>query len=459
MTNLAIALLALANFAGTSPIGKTPAVISPAKKIADLPLSVPKGWKTEKVQGSTTITPGDVPTGKIYVVMVTASEGKAGSLDEIFEGAKKTLAESGTFKELSEPKVSKSDGGWDYKFVLGTLESGDRGLLAQAMAVKKGDEGGTILVLADGVETMTKYADTFTAMIRGMGAPKTAPVAPSPGKVDLQYTVPPGWVKQQVNGFPLLVKEKKDGYNNWRVSLLIMPTEALSSNVRNQFEGYWKSFVTPNFETTIAPIPLMSRLKSGYACAFDGEFNINKLTTVTLYMIAHGGRVVPVMGIFYGAEWGLNNDIENEVAEFLDTARIPGVSVDKVQLYSGSNLVGDYSESGTSFANYVTRSGAYAGDATISTASYLTIGSDGKYSSSGFAVGAAGNIREKDAGTWSLEDDELVLSKGRRYVVFGYGNDAKAGRFLIISNRSNQKSRLKFTNPRGPLQATWYRAK
>ena len=186
---------------------------------------------------------------------------------------------------------------------------------------------------------------------------------------------------------------------------------------------------------------------------------INSLTTAALYMITHGGKVVPVMAIYSGTSWNMNNDVENEVSAFLDTARIPGVSAEKVPLFVAANLAGEWSESGTEHAMYVTRDGNYAGNATISTAAYFTLGSDGTYKRTLMAVGAAGNIREKDSGTWTVDDDELVLSKGGRYSLLGYGDDPKVGRFLILSNYTNQKARLKFTNPRGILQALWLRAK
>jgi hypothetical protein len=430
---------------------------------ADLPFVAPAGWKSEKQDKSIVLTPSDVATGKFYVVMITPVEGKAGSLDSILDSAKAMAAETGTFTAAIEPKQSKSDGGWDYKFIIGTIEVGGKNLLAQLMAVKKGDEGGVVIVLSESVETMTQYANTFAAMIRAMGA--TAPVAApsSSGVVDLQYSVPPGWVKSDISGFPLLVKEKNEQWTKYRVSLLIFPTEILGKDIRTQFVGYWNDFVTPNYTTKIAPIPLLVRLKSGQACAFDAEWDAvaknGSVATVALYLIAHGGKVVPVLGIFAGPDWMFGNEAENEIANFLDTAKIPGASAAKVKLFSATNLVGEWSESSTSYATYVTRSGAYAGDATISTASYLTLGGDGSYKRTLLAVGAAGNIREKDAGTWTVDDDELVLSKGGRYSLLGYGNDPKIGRFMVIGNYSNQKSRLKFTNPRGILQAMWMKAK
>ncbi len=459
--NLAAAICAFTVFSNPNLARITSADID----FADLPITAPAGWKTEKQDKAIILTPGDVAAGKFYAVMITPTEGKAGSLDSLLDSAKAMAAETGTFKAAMEPKQSKSDGGWDYKFLLGTIEVGGRSLISQLMAVKKGDEGGVVIVLSESVETMTQYADTFAGMIRAMGvtASAAAPAPASSGVVDLQYSVPPGWTKSDINGYPLLVKEKNEQWTKFRVSLLIFPTETLGADLRTQFLGYWNDFVTPNYTTKIAPVPLLVRLKSGQACAFDGEWSViakdGSTATVALYMIAHGGKVVPVMGIYTGTDWMMNNDAENEIANFLDTARIPSASSAKVKLFSRASLAGDWSESGTEYATYVTRSGAYAGNATISTASYLTLGGDGSYKRTLMAVGAAGNIRERDEGVWSVDDDELVLSKGGRYSLLGYGNDPKIGRFMVIGNYSNQKSRLKFTNPRGILQAMWMKAK
>jgi len=428
------------------------------RSFADIPFKTPTGWKSESKDGATTLTPGDVPTGKLYAVVITMLPSKAGSLDEILAAGKAQAAEIGTFKSAIEPKTAKSDGGWDYKFDLGEIKRNDNTFVAQIMAIKKGDEGGVIIVLSDSVETMTRYADTLTESVRSMGVAKS-----TAGNATLQYTMPVGWKESKVNGFPMLVKELKDDYNNYRVSLLILPTEDLAVSIRDQFVGFWNSYVTPNYETKVAPIPLMARLKTGYACAYDGQWDAKAKNgaqqSVVLYMIAHGGKAVPVLAMCSGAEWSIDGKVELEVAAFLDSARIPGVSDKKVQLFDPAQVAGDWKESGTEFANYVTRPGTYAGDATISTASYLTLAGDGSYDRTLLAVGAAGNIREKDVGTWSVEDDELVLSKGGRYSLLGSGSDPKVGRFLVIGNNRNQRVRLKFTNPRGPLQAMWFRAR
>lgn len=445
-------VLALCAFASLSNPGR----------LADLPLTAPKGWKVEKQDKAIVYSPENMAEGKFFAAMATATEGRAGSIDVLLDAAKKMASDIGTLKIATEPKDGKSDGGWDYKFVLGSLEIKGRTLIVETMALKKGDEGGVIVVLSDSIETMTSYADPFMAMIRGLGATPGKETAKAEA-VDLQYTVPDGWTQTQINGFPLLVKEKNEEYTKYRVSLLIFPTEALGSNLREQFMGYWNSFVTPNYTTKIAPIPLMSRMKSGQACAFDAEWSAKdkngNVACVAIYMLAHGGKVVPVMGIFSGTDWTGEKAIESEVEHFLDTAKIPGTTSEKVTLFNAASLAGEWSESGTEYANYVTRSGTYVGDATISTASYFTLGSDNSYKRTLLAIGAAGNIREKDAGTWSIEDDELVLSNGGRYTILGNGSDPKVGRFLVIGNYANQRARLKFTNPRGILQAMWMKAK
>jgi hypothetical protein len=430
---------------------------------ADIPLRTPPGWNSDKQADATILTPGDVAEGKLYKVMVTLMQDKAGSLDEILEDGKKMVAETGTFQAAVEPRQSTSDGGWGYKFVLGTLTTEDRALVVQLMAIKKGDEGGVVIVLSDSGETMGDYADACATMVRGMGAAPQAPAPTIPGVVDLRYTVPAGWAQQEVNGYPLLVKEKNEEWVKYRFSLLIFPTEALTGSVHDQFEGYWKSFVTPNYTSNIVPLPLMTRLKSGYACAFDAESearsNNGAEATVALYMIAHGGRVVPVLGIYSGPDWTFDKEAEVEIGQFLDAAQIPGASAEQVPLFSAAQLAGEWAESSSSFANYVTAGGAYAGDATISTGVYLTLGADGSYSQTLMALTRGSSIREKNAGTWTVDDDELVLSKGGRYSLLGYGTDPKAGRFLVVGNYSNTPSKLKLTNPRGILQALWLKAK
>ncbi len=454
MTNLILAICAFVPISGPS------AELSLA---ADLPLNAPSGWTSRKQEGSLILTPPNVASGKTFVVTASGTDAKSLSIDDLLDAGKKMVAEIGEYKVATDPKQFTSSGDWICKFVLGGVEKGDHSLVIQVTAVKKDDRGGVIIALADSVETMTKYADDFSGMLRSLGGAKaTASPLASSGKVDLQYTVPDGWTASKVNGFPLLVKEKHSDYDNWRVSLLILPTEAQSGSIRQQFASYWKSLITPNYDVTIAPMPLLMRMKSGQACALDGEFmpnNKSGITTAVLYMLIHGGRVTPIMGIYTGAEWAIDGKIETEVSKFMDSARIPGTTDAKAKLFSADEVAGNWKESGAEFANYVTSTGSFVRSETIATAAYFDINSDGSYERTLLSVGSLGNGKEKDSGTWSIDDDELVLKTGGRYSLFGCANDPKVGRFLVIGNNRNQKTRLKFTNPRGPLQAMWLHAK
>ena len=280
------------------------------------------------------------------------------------------VAEIGTFAAKADPARSTSDGGWDHQAVLGTVETKDRVLLAYLVAIKKGDEGGMVVALADGVETMTAYADAFAAMIRGMGGAKAGADPASRGGPP-EHRAPAGWVETKIEGLPYLVKEKNEEWVKYRMSLLILPGEAFAGSVREQFEGFWRSYVAPNYATTVAPMPLVTRLGSGYRVRLrrrlEGQGQERGRMTVALYMIVHGGRAVPVLGVFSGPDWTFDKTAEAEIREFLETARIPGATAEKVRLFSADALAGEWSESSSEFANYVTRGGNYAGDATVST--------------------------------------------------------------------------------------------
>jgi len=429
----------------------------------EIPLEAPAGWKLEEQDRATILTPGDVPEGKFYRVMVTLTEAKAGTLEEILEDGRKMVAEIGTFAAKAASARSTSEGGWDHQSVLGTVATKDHALLANLVAFKKGDRGGMVIVLSDGVETMTAYADAFARMIREMGGAKPESGPAKPGAIRLEYRVPAGWIETKVEGLPYLVKEKREEWVKYRLSLLVLPGEDRAGSVREQFEGLWRSYVAPNYTTGIAPLPLMRRLPSGYACAFDADSQAKDKNgtevTVALYVVAHGGRVVPILGVYSGPDWRLDKGAETDLGELLGTARIPGATEEKVPLFSADALAGEWSESSSEFANHVTRDGAYAGDATISTGTYLDLRADGSYARTLVALTGGRSIREKDAGTWTVEDDELVLSQAGRYTLLGYGADPKVGRFLVLGTYPNQKSRLKLTNPRGILQALWLKAK
>jgi hypothetical protein len=168
-----------------------------APRKGDLPLQVPQGWESKKQEGALVIAPKDLPEGKIYTVVIPEPTRTLGSLKDLLTAAKAALGEAGTFKPLRDPAASRNDAGWEYELLIGTLEKEGGKMLAQAVVLRKGEEEGMILLLSDSVETLEKYSDAFTAMVRSTGAPKSAPpAAPVAGATSfghMRFTPPPGW--------------------------------------------------------------------------------------------------------------------------------------------------------------------------------------------------------------------------------------------------------------------------
>jgi len=448
-----------------------PSHAPPATMVAragDIPLKPPAGWTTQTKDGATVITPGDVGDGKVYKVVLTPLQTKAGTIDEVYEVGKKMIGEVGTYTALTKVEKQQSDGGWDYAFTIGTVEKGGNGLLVQVMGLKKGDLGGVIIVLSDGIETTQKYSDDFAQMIRSLGGARKPPPAPAiaagSGTVDLQYTVPAGWTETKKQGITIVENAKDETYNKWQWTLIIMPSQPLTGSLGDNFKDYWKALITANYESDVVPLPLTARLDDGYVCAFDADGSAKHKTSgarpriASVYLIAHGDRFVPIFGIIYGYD----KKVEADFDRFIETARIPGSSGAKIPLFSKSAVAGEWSEGSSSIASYVTASGGYAGDASIYTGSAFQLRPDGSYSHTLVALSGSTRIKEHDEGQWSIDDNELVLRQAKgasRYSLLGYGVDPKAGRFLVLGTYANAKSKLSFSNPRGVFQATWYKSK
>jgi hypothetical protein len=429
----------------------------PAKKPADLPLTVPEGWESTKQDGGRVIAPKGIPEGKVYTIVVPELTTRVGSLKELLAVGKTMLSETGKFAPLREPASAKNDAGWEYEVVIGTLEQGGARLMAQILGIRKGEEEGFFLLISDSVETMEKYSDAFTGMIKSLGAPKPAPA----GKVDLKYKVPEGWSSKAVEGGILLEKSKNEFYEKYLFRLLILPSEPLQENLRKTFVALWAAQMKPAVETTIVPLPMIRRLKSGMALAFDADGGAKNKQDVrmtgVLYLLARGTRVVPVAAFLIGYDKTLEKDLE----AFLESAEIPGSGSAKVELVSAADFPGEWKTSSASYASYVTPSGGYAGDASISTASTFVLKPDGTFQSSFTGVTSKTVVREKDEGKWSIEDDILVLAGAirRSYAILGFGSDAKAGTFLVLNSYSTGARQQDFASPRAGVVNDWFRKK
>jgi len=430
-----------------------------------LPVQVPEGWTGKRQEAAFVLIPKDLAAGKLYTVISADLTEKVGSLKGLLDAGKASLGQSGTFKPLRDPAAGSSVGGWDYEVLMGPLEKDGSALMAQLVAFRKGEEEGLLISVADSIETLTKYSDGFTAIVRGVGAPKAAAIAA--GKVDLRYKTPEGWVAKTLDAGLLLTEEKSDFYDKHSYRLMILPSEPLTGTLRAKFLEVWATQIAPGIDTTIVPLPLMRRLKSGSVVAFDQDGSAKTKAGVShhggLYLLARGNRCVPILCFYFGL--GDTKALQAALEPLLESAEIPGAGDAAISLFDAADLAGNWNTSSMSLANYVTASGGYAGDASISTTDYLTLSKDGTFSKTFIGITAQQRLKEKFEGTWKLEDNALVLAgkaadaKPQVYRVFGTGGDAKGGYFLVLSSYPNTDEQADLCIPRRVFSGTWYKRK
>jgi len=432
-----------------------------------LPVQVPEGWVGKRQEAAFVLTPKDLAAGKLYTVISADLTEKVGSMKGLLEAGKASLGESATFKPLNDPAAGTSVGGWDYEVVMGTLSKDGLSLMGQVVAFRKGEGEGLILAIADSAETLTRYSDAFTAIVRGVGAPKAAPAPAAAGKVDLRYKTPEGWTSKILDAGVLLAEEKSDFYDKHSFRLMILPSEPLTGSLRAKFLAVWAAQIAPGIDTTIVPLPLMRRLKSGTVVAFDQDPAAKTKAGVAhhggLYLLARGNRCVPILCFYFGL--GDTKALLAALEPMLESAEIPGAGDAAIPLFDAADLAGNWTTSSMSLANYVTPGGAYAGDASITTADYLHLNKDGTFSKTFMAITAQRRLRETLEGTWKLDDTGLVLSgkgadaKPQGYRVFGVGGDAKGGSFLVLSTYADTDERPDLCIPRRMLSGTWFKRK
>jgi hypothetical protein len=432
----------------------------------DLPLQLPDGWESKREEGVLMITPKQVDEGRIYTVLVPPLTKKLGKLRLLLDAGKESLAEVGKFTPATDPVAGKSGGQWDFEFVIGTLAVGEKQLMAQATGLIKGEDEGVILVLSDSVETMLKYGDGLSAMLRSVGAPKAAPPAGAGvarSAKDLKFTLPPGWEAKEAGGEVILEKWEQKGDPNLerKYSLIILGSAPLRETLRKEFLATWKEQITPIFETKIAPLPMMRRLKSGLAVAYDVDDdakNVKKVTLIAgLYVLSQGKRVVPIVAVFNG----FSPVLEADLLQIFESASIADAGEGQAPLYDAAEFAGEWNKSSVSLASFVTSSGGYAGDASMSIDITHILNADGTFTYKFTSVGrTAMHIERK--GTWKLDDMYLTCTEKDKapygYRLFGYGSDPKVGRFMVMAIAAGTAQQLDLSNPRRS-GGSWYKRK
>jgi hypothetical protein len=266
----------------------------------------------------------------------------------------------------------------------------------------------------------------------GTPAPATggaAPGEPAGGGLDLAYAVPAGFTEVRGDAAITLADAQSDGYSNVSYTFVILPSQPLRGTLADTFLGLWGEVITPLFSSAyspgIQPAPLRRRLASGYAVAFDGELmnaNGGGMFTTVLYVLSSGDRVVPILGMFGDLDARQGEPI---ASAFLESASIAGHPPTGAALFEPSELVGEWSTQAAELANYVDANGRYVGDATVAVRQDHTFAADGSYGAYASAYQSdRGFDRGTSAGTWSLDDDSIVLDVGgatTRYRVFAVG--------------------------------------
>jgi hypothetical protein len=262
---------------------------------------------------------------------------------------------------------------------------------------------------------------------------------PASGAIaDVAYNPPSGWTRSKSGDATLLVRTIDLGFglkNDFR--LMVFPAERVQGSPAQTFSALWKRLIEPVFVSTMRPLPLRVRLRSGAALLYDGDTAAvlrqnNSQIGAFLYMATDGGTAVPIVGMFTGWDAELKRGLDG----FFAGLRV-GSGGKAAPLFSLKEVAGTWWSSSSVLGNWVDVYGNYRGDASIATGETMTIRPDGSCESQFAAIGGGrGTVRQHDTGRCAVEDDMLVFPSGggsRRYRITGVGRsaDAKAS-FLLL---------------------------
>jgi hypothetical protein len=280
------------------------------------------------------------------------------------------------------------------------------------------------------------------------------------GGFDLAYQLPAGWSEARLTqGAITLQYVKQDMYSPADYKLHIFPTAGWTGgSITNEFQAMWQAMVTPSFETTQPVAPYRRRLASGYALAYDYVSNAKlkqngQYTPVSLYLIYTDDRYVAILAT------GINYEAEPALSRLFDSMSIRGVPPAKTALFDNAEMVGHWSTTSLSLANYVDSGGNYKGDASLATGEEIDLRSDGSFSSYFSAVRTSGPaFRDKQGGSWRVDDDTLVLqAKGStdKRRIFARGTAPRGGTdALNLTNYGTAQPR--FFSPNDAIGTSWY---
>lgn len=287
-------------------------------------------------------------------------------------------------------------------------------------------------------------------------AGKTATGAAGPGGPvgmgSITYRIPAGWTEEKnAAGVALWHNKTADDPTAARECVLSVATGlAKTGSLANTLHTLWRDTILPTFEGTAKPFPNVCQLPGGINCVFGTADMINKSNHakygIAAYAIDAGDSVVLVtviywtemVQIFAEKEWSA------PIFEFFDSLKIRGAPLGKPVATRGE-LTGTWSNSAYSSASYVTSAGDYSGDASIATAENYVFHADGTYSHLLIAMQGSRHVKEKEAGTYRVEKNMVVMTpKGagrvvtRQFMGRGVDNDDKGTLIYLGSERTDR---------------------
>ena len=386
----------------------------------DVQPTAPPGWSMQTVDGAWALKPDDLSQGKVFSAVITKKEKAQGDLRAYLDAL---WAGLGAGAKRNEKVDQQSFGSWQSLFSFGFATQGTQALAITITVYQKSNERFASITLADSAETHGKYAATAGLIVGSMLGlvPNAPPAAPSNGApTTFQVTFPAGWKLGEQGAFKFARLD--DTYDNRRFKTIVfMPPEPIQGSLEATYGRLWNREMNSGAITLRnpgiispekGPQPLRRRMKNGLEVLWEGgEGTMNNFDVYTqLFMVCGDSSVTPVLAVF-GVGTGSILDRERApVMQFLESFR-PTAPVAQRALFTERDLVGKWQlELSGAIAGWYSASGGYLGDASTGGLENLDLNSDGSYSKLLVAKSPQLQWTHKEAGTWRVVDDKLVLT-------------------------------------------------
>jgi hypothetical protein len=416
----------------------------------------PAGWKVTQDQTAIVYTVTDEAARTYCMLGVYASAPGSGNATRDFAAEWQSIVRH-NFTAGSAPTPAAGQIASGLTYVEGGADVKQQGTSSYAhlMVFSVGTRTFSVLIVATDRAALRLRRATIQDFLDSLRAPSPPESAPSRAITSIEpptarqtsiqdtrltFDVPAGWNRTEISGLVTLVRVEDLGFgmkNEFRI--ISLPPERSAGKPMESFQGLWNKHVGGVFVTSMHPLPIRARLRTGAALLYDGGTmrlrQNNAEATGFLYVVVDGDLIAPFLAVFTGWDQALDRALR----PFFDSVRVPGGTGQPKPLFTRQELVGAWRSSSTTLANWVDTAGNYLGDASVATGDTLTLRTDGTYQSQFAAIGGGRTMRQNDTGTFDIEDDFLVLRPSTpgqgitRYRITGVGRSADGrGSFLLL---------------------------